>query len=88
MNLAVWSAILYPTLVGVSRALVVRTQTLVCPKRLNSYEGESSPETIGLVVIMYASNCCGFAMSGIYWPSSGSPLTRRRFGFGGAASAG
>jgi hypothetical protein len=41
----------------VSRALVVRTQTLVCSKRLNSYEGESSPETIGLVVIMYASNC-------------------------------
>jgi hypothetical protein len=39
MNLAVGSAIPHPTLVGVGRALVVRTQTLVCPKRLNSPGG-------------------------------------------------
>ena len=38
-NLAVFSAILYPTLVDVGRALVVRTQTLVCVKRLNSRGG-------------------------------------------------
>jgi hypothetical protein len=30
---------LYPTWVGVDRALVVRTETLVCAKRLNCLEG-------------------------------------------------
>ena len=42
-NLAVWSAILYPTLVDVGRALVARTQTLVCAKRLNSFGGFVTP---------------------------------------------
>src|SRR5882757_1757460 len=32
-TLAVWSATLYPTLVDVRRALVGRTETLVCAKR-------------------------------------------------------
>ena len=35
VNLAVQSGSLYPTLVGVGRALVARTQTLVWAKRLN-----------------------------------------------------
>jgi hypothetical protein len=38
-NLTVWTEILYPTVVDVGRALVARTQTLVCAKRLNSLGG-------------------------------------------------
>jgi hypothetical protein len=38
MNLAVRMRNLYPTWVGVDRALVVRTETLVCAKRLNCLE--------------------------------------------------
>ena len=39
-----WGAILYPTLVGVGRALVVRTQTLVCPNASIPMKADSSPE--------------------------------------------
>jgi hypothetical protein len=38
-NLVLWTANLYPTLVDVGRALVARTQTLVCTKRFNPNEG-------------------------------------------------